>query len=348
MAAPRRRVRMREVAEHAGVSTSTVSHVLNGTRFVSPATQAAVLAAAEELGYELPETVEIAPSRRTLGIAISSYSNPYMAELIQGVEQEAIRAGFALFLCDSHDNPKQESEAVRTLLTHHVDAIVLAPTSQWEETALPLLHKGGRPYVLIDRLSASPCDQVVCDSASATATLIEHLIGHGHHRIGMVSGLPGLSTSQERLRGYQRALVDAGLAVDEHLVRCGHSSASGGRAAVHSLLRNEPRPTAIFSANNAMTVGALQAFDELGIRVGDDVALVGFDDFEWASAVRPALTTVAQPFHAMGARAVQLLLHRLENPMAAHRVVRLPTEIQYRDSCGCPPLDRRFPEAPRN
>jgi LacI family transcriptional regulator len=151
----------------------------------------------------------------------------------------------------------------------------------------------------------------------------------------MLSGLAGLSTTNERRRGYRQAHEAAGLALDDTLVIPAHSTVAGGRAGVQSLLRLPDPPTAIFSANNAMTIGALVALKETRRRIPDDVALVTFDDFEWATAMSPALTAAAQPFHAMGARAVQLLLRRLADPFAPRRVERLPAEIEHRESCGC-------------
>ncbi|NNG38688.1 LacI family DNA-binding transcriptional regulator [Flexivirga sp. ID2601S] len=326
---------MHEVAARAGVSTSTVSHVINGTRHVAPDTRDAVLQAVAALDYAITPHPQTAAGRRTIGLVITGASNPYNGELIQGVEGEATRAGFGLFLCDSHDDPRREAEAVRGLITHNAEAVVIAPTPEWEAQALPMLRKSERPFVLVDRLSSARCDQVSAESESVSATLVEHLIDLGHRRIGMLSGLPGLSTSIERVRGYQRALSDAGIPIDPALIACGESRATSARAATLQLMRGNAAPTALFSANNAMTIGALQALGELGLRIPDDLAVVAFDDFEWAAAMTPALTAVAQPFHAMGAQAVQLLLRRLQDPLAPRRVVRLPTEIAHRHSCGC-------------
>lgn len=336
---------MADVARRAGVSISTVSHVLNGTRFVASSTRDAVLSAVDELGYQgMKDVTNTRNSSRAIGLVITGASNPYFGELVAGVEQEATRAGYALLLCDSHDDPKQELSAVQTLISHNVEAIVIAPTPSWEDKTLPLLRKHGRPFVLVDRLSSARCDQVGLENESVSATLVEHLIEIGHRRIGMVAGLDGLSTSIERVRGYQRALQESGIEADADLIVPGLSTVAGGRSATLRLMAMRPRPTAIFSGNNAMTIGALRALREAHCAIPHDVALIAFDDFEWAETVTPALTAIAQPFHAMGAQAVQLLLRRLADPLAPRRVVRLPAEIAHRHSCGCG--IRRGPAAP--
>lgn len=327
---------MADVAKLAGVSISTVSHVLNGTRFVAPETRDAVLLAVGELGYAgVKGIASTRSSRRAIGLVITGASNPYFGELVAGVEQEASRAGFVLLLCDSHDDPERELSAVQSLISHNVEAVVIAPTPLWEEKTLPLLRKQGRPFVLVDRLSSARCDQVGLENESVSATVVEHLIELGHRRIGMVAGLEGLSTSSERVRGYRRALHESGIEADPGLVVPGLSTVAGGRSATLRLMAMSRRPTAIFSGNNAMTIGVLRALREAHCAIPRDVALIAFDDFEWADTVTPALTAIAQPFHAIGAQAVQLLLRRLADPLAPRRVVRLPAEIAHRNSCGC-------------
>lgn len=332
---PRPAVRLADVAAASGVSITTVSHVVNGTRFVAPDTRARVERALSDLKYVSPVTSRPEAGASTIGLAITGSSNPYFGELIQGVESELSRSGRALLLCDSHDDPGREAQAVSTLLAHNVDAIIMAPSTRWKTDTLPLLRRHATPFVLVDRLSEARCDQVGVENELASAKLVEHLLDHGHTRVGMIAGLGGLSTTVERVDGFRRAHAASGVPLDEALVVSGHSTTSGGRSAVHQLMNSANPPTAIFSANNAMTIGALLAFRELGRTVPDDLALVVFDDFDWAGAVTPALTAVAQPFHAVGAYAVHLLARRLADPTAPRKVVRLPAEIHHRESCGC-------------
>lgn len=323
------------MAKLAGVSITTVSHVVNNTRHVAPETLERVRAALESLQYEASTPSRTDRAGHVIGMLITGGSNPYFGELIQGVESEATRAGYVLMLCDTYDNAQREAHAVATLMAHNVEAVVIAPTPGWEAATLPLLRKHNMPFVLVDRVSEARCDQVSTENESVSIALVEHLLELGHRRVGMLTGLEGLSTTRERLHGYVRAHERAGRAVDQQLVVDGHSTVAGGRSATAALLRLPEPPTAVFAANNAMTIGALLALKEAGLRVPDQVALVAFDDFEWASAISPALTTAAQPFHAMGAHAVQLLMRRLADPLAPRRVVRLPAEIEHRESCGC-------------
>ncbi len=324
---------MADVAELADVSVSTVSHVLNGTRFVAEETRTRVEQAATSLGYLIRNRRE-SPVGPTLGLALTGASNPYLSELILGVESEARRAGYAMLFCDTHDDARTERDAIALLLSRRVDGIILAPTEAWQQHTLPLLRRQHTPYVLVDRFAEAPCDQVGTDSESAASQLVEHLLKHRHTRIGMLVGLRGLSTSVERLRGYRRAHQTAGVPIRPELLRDGESSVAGGRRATLQLLR-QGGMTALFSANNAMTIGALLALREEGIVVGKDLALVAFDDLEWGEAMTPPLTAAAQPFHAMGARAVQLLSRRLADPLASREIVRLPASLEHRRSCGC-------------
>jgi LacI family transcriptional regulator len=341
MAGPRRGARLVDVAKLAEVSISTVSHVLNGTRYVAPDTRERVRHALDALDYAPPAPIVSKRSGRALGLAITGASNPYFGDLIAGVESEASRAGFALLLCDTHDDAQLEASAVATLLAHNVEAVIIAPTPGWKETTLPVLRKHETPFVLVDRMSDVRTDQVGTENESVAAALVEHLIEIGHRRIGMLAGLAGLSTTDERRQGYRRAHDVAGIPVDDDLIVDAHSTVAGGRAGVISLLHLPDPPTAMFCGNNAMTIGALLALKETRHRIPEDMALVTFDDFEWASAMSPALTAAAQPFHAMGARAVQLLLRRLADPFAPRRIERLPAEIEHRESCGCRTADGR-------
>jgi LacI family transcriptional regulator len=328
---------MSEVAAAAGCSTTTVSHVLNGTRTVSADTRRRVERAAAELGYHRRTTRPgHAPRNLTaVGLTLSGLSNPYFFDLVQGVERELARAGRVLVLADTHDDPETERRAVASLLKHRLEALAMAPTAGWMRRTWPLLRERGVPFVLVDRIVDADVDQVGVENEPGACVLVEHLLSLGHQRIGMITGLPGLSTTVEREIGYRRAHQRRRVEVDPSLLVCGESSVDGGRRAVYRLLDRPDPPTALFSANNAMTVGALTALENRGVAVPADMAVVAFDDFEFSPLVRPRLTTAAQPCHAMGARAVQLLLRRLADPSLPFQTVRIPASIEHRDSCGC-------------
>src|SRR4051794_18084845 len=328
---------MADVARLAGVSVTTVSHVINGTRPASDVTRRSVLAAIEKTGYR-PNTLARALARggtQSLGLAISGLSNPYFMDVVAAVEAAAGRAGHTLLLGDTREDPDHELRIVRTLAERQVDGLLLAPSVGASTLALPYLEQAEVPVVLLDRFLDVPLDQVGCDNEQPTARLVEHLADIGHTRIAMAIGIPGLSTTEERVRGYRMALERAGLPFDPVLVAEGGSLRDQAQAAMHTLLDLPQPPTAVVSGNNFMTIGLLRALSERGLRVPEDIALVAFDDFEWADLFHPRLTVIRQPTSALGSRAVELLLSRLQDPSRPVRTERLEATFVHRDSCGC-------------
>ncbi|MFF7605158.1 substrate-binding domain-containing protein [Streptomyces parvulus] len=334
---------MADVARSAGVSVATVSHVLNDTRPVLPDTRRAVLDAVEELGYT-PNTLarSLVTSRtRSIGLAVSAISNPYFTEILQGVEASALEHGYGLLIADPHDDPVHEREVVRMLHERRVDGMIVAPSAEPKDL-VAYLGRHRVPAVFLDRVVEVPeedgaprFDQVCAESAEPTARLVGHLAGLGHRRVGLVAGRPGLSTTRERITGYRHGLAAAGLPYDERLLVHGDSEADGGTRATTALLSLAVPPTALVTANNAMTIGALRALRDRGLSVPGDIALCCFDDFAWADLFTPRLTAVAQPSRDLGAQAVRLLLERLAAPDLPGRTVRLPCAFVHRTSCGC-------------
>lgn len=335
---------MADVARSAGVSVATVSHVLNGTRPVLPHTRQAVLDAVEQLGYT-PNTLarSLVTSRtRSIGLAVSAISNPYFTEILQGVEAAALAEGYSLLIADPHDDPAHERRVVQLLHERRVDGMIVAPSAHPDDL-VAYLTRHAVPTVLLDRVLDAPAggaaprfDQVCAENAAPTARLVTHLAELGHRRIGLVAGLPGLSTTGERISGYRHGLAAAGLPYDERLVVHGDSATGGAERATARLLSLAAPPTALVSANNAMTIGALRALRSRGLAVPGDVALCCFDDFAWADLFAPRLTAIAQPSRELGATAVRVLLERLAQPERAARTVRLPCSFVHRTSCGCP------------
>jgi LacI family transcriptional regulator len=328
---------MRDVARVAGVSASTVSHVLNETRFVKPQTRDTVLAAIRETGYS-PNTIARSLARAStglIGLAISVPTNPYFAELVHAIETQAGRHGYMLLLGDTRDDPVHERKIVRALRERRVDGLLLAASADPVET-LDYLGAQRLPVVLIDRLPSLAFDWVGTENTESTARLVQHLGELGHARIGMVSGLAGLSTSAERLDGYLLGLARLGLPFDRRLVVPGRSRTEPASLAVRRLMGLPKPPTALVVANNLMTIGAVKELRRLGLRVPADIALVSFDDFQWAELFAPRLTTIAQPIRDFGVEAIRLLLHRLAEPERDPVAVRLQPAFMHRESCGCP------------
>ncbi|MFI9148945.1 LacI family DNA-binding transcriptional regulator [Streptomyces sp. NPDC053367] len=346
---------MADVARHAGVSVATVSHVLNDTRPVLPHTRQAVLDAVERLGYT-PNTLarSLVTSRtRSIGLAVSAISNPYFTEILQGVEAGALEHGYSLLIADPHDDPEHERKVVQLLHERRVDGMIVAPSAD-PRALVAYLRRHAVPAVFLDRLVDTcgeddpPFDQVCAESAGPVAELVTHLAGLGHRRIALVAGLAGLSTTSERITGYRHGLAAAGLPYDERLVVHGDSAAAGGERATAALLSLAATPTALVTANNAMTIGALRALRDRGLSVPDDMALCCFDDFAWADLFSPRLTAIAQPSKEIGAQAVRVLLDRLAAPELPARTVRLPCAFVHRTSCGCPEQTPRHPEHPEH
>ena len=327
-------ITMQAVATAAGVSMSTVSHVINKTRKVHPDTQHAVEQAIKKVGYSpnrLARALVGAPTS-TVGVAISALSNCYFASVAYAIEAACAKNGLMMMLVDTHEDPQYELKAIQALRERRVDGILIAPTADPEQRTLNYLRDHQVPAVLVDRLVGSGFDQVAVERLDATKELLSHVIGLGHRRIGFVSGVPGWSTTEDRLQGYRAALESAGIAFDAELVRNGQSACETARQATHELLVLDQRPTAIMTGNNQMTIGALRALREAQVRVPEDMSLVGFDDIEWADVLSPRLTVMAQPVEELGARAVRLLTRRLENPAARRQTIRLTPSLLMRES----------------
>jgi LacI family transcriptional regulator len=329
---------MADVAREAGVSISTVSHVLNGTRRVMPETEAAVRAAIENTGY-IQDTVARSLARggtMTVGVAMSAISNPFFGEVLKAIERRLATAGYSLALVDTHDDGTGEHRAVESLLGRRVDAMVLAPSGE-PARSLSLIARAAIPVVVIDRVVKLPVDQVAVQNVEPTAQLVDHLVGHGHRRIAMISGRPGITTTDERVAGYKRGLRRNGLEFDPDLLRSGDGNDERAEEAMRRLLEATPPPTAVITGNNLMTIGAMRHLRAAGLDVPHDLALVAFDDFIWADLFHPRLTTIAQPTTQLGERAAQLLLDRIAQPDRRPERVRLRPRLVVRESCGCAP-----------
>jgi LacI family transcriptional regulator len=330
-------VTMNDVAQLAGVSVSTVSHVINGTRFVREETRKQVLAAIADTGY-IHNTIAkslVSGTTQTIGLAISAISNFYFADLVSAIEVAVSQAGYTLLLADTHDDSAKELQVVEALHQRRVDGVLLATAAGPDGAALRYLGDLGVPTVLVDRCASDAFDQVGAENLEAAAALTTHLAESGHRRIAMISGRTGLSTSDERVAGYRLGLERSALAPDDRLVVTGGSNAEQAEQAVRGLLDLADPPTALVVANNHMTIGAMRTLGKLGVRVPDDIVLAAYDDFEWAEHFRPRLTTMAQPIQEIGARAVQLLLSRISDPRRPPETVRLQPRFMHRESCGC-------------
>lgn len=330
---------IKDVAQQAGVSTATVSHVVNGTRFVQPATKERVLFSIRELGYE---SDGIARSLRlratfTLALIVPDLSNPFFPELAMAVQEAAVRSQYDVVMC-SVDVPRGNSAE---LLQHHLrairrkryDGVIFAESLAPIATIRHQLVATGVPVVLIGGTPHQEADRVYIDDYAAARDVMEYLIRKGHRIIGHITGAPNMASTSERLRGYRDALRSAGLGADADLEVPGTFLRDGGYAGMQRLLARVPRPTAVFAANDLTAVGALSASLDAGLRVPEDVAMVGFDDIALAADLRPALTTVYHGQRELGREAVRLVLSRLRERREGEPVtVILPHALVVRDS----------------
>jgi LacI family transcriptional regulator len=327
-----------DVARRAGVSVSTVSHVVNGTRRVSPATASAVRAIIDDVGYSpnaLARALKIA-STRSVGIAISAISNPYFSDIIRAIQAECARLGMDVFLSDTEDDPVRELQVVTALRQRRVDGVILAPSADPDRRALAYLSAANLPCVLVDRTPDAEFDQVGVNNREAMRALVEHVAARGHRRIGYIAGNPGFETTLERIAGYHDALRAVGRAPDDSHIITGSATTDCATAATLSLLDLPDPPTALVAGNNLATIGVMRALRARGLRVPSDISVVGFDDFEWADCFEPRLTLVAQPCAEIGARAASLLMERIADPEGPRRTIRLDARLVERDSCGSP------------
>jgi LacI family transcriptional regulator len=337
-------VTLEEIARLAGVSRSTVSRVVNGDRRVSDGARARVQQIIREHDYHPNAAARSLASRRmrVLGLLITKsvgglFTDPFYPILIQGTADACNAADHTLtMLVDtSEDGHAVDQLYGRVLRGRHVDGIVLACQTV-DDPLVPRLHADGIPFVLVGRYPSANVNCVDVDSRGAARDAVAHLLGHGYRRIAMICGQPNLIASIDRHAGYVAALQEAGVAPDPSRVVFADFTQRGGYHAMHNLLRDRAgMPEAVFAASDALAFGALAAINEAGLRVPDDIAVMGFDGLAEGMGARPPLSTVTQPVADLGREAVRMLLAAIASPGQAPMQRFLPTYLTLRRSCGC-------------
>lgn len=327
---------IKDVAKRAGVSVTTVSRVLNHHPHVTDKLAERVLAAIDELNYRPSRVAQRlrATHSRLVGVIFSDITNPFYIHVLRGIEHVLSLDGSSVLIGNADANVDRETSFIRLMRTEDVGGLIIAPTRE-DSVALADAIEEGLAVVVIDRRMRNvDVDTVVVNNFEGALQAIQHLIRLGHTRIGMVSGPLHLTTGRERYAGYLQAMTDAGLHIDSSLTCFGDYRQSSGYELAQQLINLSNPPTAMFVANNQMTIGALNAIHEAGRTIPSDIAVVGFDDLSWAISLNPPLTTVAQPAFEIGVTAARLLLERIANPLRPTHTVVLETELIVRASCG--------------
>jgi DNA-binding LacI/PurR family transcriptional regulator len=327
---------IRDVAEAADVSTATVSRVLAGADQVTDELKERVFEATRRLRYT-PNRVARNLRRRTtrmIGVVVPDIENPFFTSIIGGVEEVLQAANYNLLLANYNESPAKEYELLRTLGAEGAAGIIFTPSNAPDADYQDLVREPA-PMVAISRYPEGLNVDVVAVANSAGArAATDHLIRLGHKTIAFINGPIGISTARERQAGYLEAFAAAGLEPQRDLIVHGEFRQDGGYHAMQALLSLDRPPTAVFTASNLMTLGALQAIHERGLRIPKQIAVVGYDDLPWATSLQPPLTAVAQPARDVGVTAARLLLDRLAEPERPTRRIILDTHLVIRASCG--------------
>lgn len=328
---------IKHVAVLAGVSTATVSNVLNRTGYVGPQVRNRVLKAIEELNYQPNSLARSLKTKRTntIGIIITDITNPFYPAVVRGAEDTLARAGYTLVIGNSDVDVTKELKYYQTFRARRVDGLILiTKATPYPARYLSRHDFDETPVVFINRdYQNVPADVVLADNSEGSRQGVRHLLERGHRRIGIITGPREHVMAIKRLQGFERALQDYGLRSDPDLVREGNFDIPSGYAQAKELLQLAERPTALFVCNVPMTTGALKAIFESGISFPDKLALVTFDDQEWLKVVRPSITAVAQPGYMLGSTGAEMLLMRIvSDSTSSPRREVLQTELIIRES----------------
>ena len=326
---------IRQVAKLAGVAPITVSRVINNAGYISAETRQKVEAAVSQLGY-VPNTLSQSLRWKQTGmlaLVLTDVTNPFWTTVARGVEDAASEAGYHVILCNTDESPQKQEEYLTALLQKRVDGMLLVPARDDLED-IQRVQMLKVPLVVLDRRLSQPVvDAVRCDSESGAYQLTRLLLERGHRLIALLTGPEHVATATDRVTGYRRALRAAGIDSDGESVFYGAFTIQSGQDMARQALALNPRPTAIFAGNNFIAIGMMQTLREAGIRVPEEISVVGFDDLPASLLLDPFLTVAAQPAYEMGREATNLLIKRLAGDGAqAPQEVVLPVEIVERKS----------------
>ncbi|HCH0915078.1 TPA: substrate-binding domain-containing protein [Vibrio parahaemolyticus] len=327
---------MKDIAKLAGVSTSTVSHVINKTRFVSEEISERVNNAAKELNYYAPSALarSLKVNRtKTIGMLVTTSTNPFFGEVVKGVERSCYHKGYSLILCNTEGDNERMRQSINTLLQKRVDGLILMCSSLEGERIDVFERYPDIPVVVMDwgpMLFTS--DKIQDNSLRGGYLAAKYLIDCGHTEIGCITGPLIKHQAQMRYEGYKRAMNEAGLDFNANWIIESDFECEGGYQAFKKMAERGTLPSSIFISNDMMAMGVINAANELGIKVPDDLSIIGYDDIHIAKFMSPSLTTIHQPKYRLGQAAVETLVRRLDDKSNEAQVVQLEPTLVVRNS----------------
>ena len=326
---------MKDVARLAGVSTSTVSHVINNNRFVSEQVREKVDQAIRELNYApsaLARSLKINQTR-TIGMLLTASSNPFYSEVVRGVENSCYERGYSLILCNTEGDEERMNRSLETLMQKRVDGLLMMCTETHLPSAEILNRYPSVPMVMMDWAPFEGRGDIIQDNALLGGELAtQHLIDRGYTRIACIAGPQDKTPARLRLEGFHKAMASSGLPVLPGYVVDGDFEFQGGFNAMNQLLALDSLPDAVFTSNDAMAVGVYHALFQAGLRVPQDIAVMGYDNIELARYLTPPLSTIHQPKDELGELAIDTLIHRMRDPDASQQTLVLTPELVDRGS----------------
>jgi len=332
-----KKVSLQDVARVADVSPATVSRVINGTVKVKTQKKQRVLDVINRLGYTPSRVARRLRSKHTtsqlVGIIVPDLHNPFFSGIARAVEDIAYEHSYAVMVCNSDEDEEKEKFYLDILASEQVSGLIIAPTP-YNHKRIRKLIEDELPVVVIDRkIENIDADIVISNSKQGSFNAVQKLINKGHTKIAIINSLQKLYTTRERLAGYKEAHHKNKIPLNKNFIRWGDSKQASGARETKKLLSLDNPPTAIFSANNLMTLGIYEEVYRQGKKIPKDVAVIGFDDMPWSSAMYPALTAVSQPYYEIGEKAIELILERAEEPGKKTRSYILNTKLIERNSC---------------
>lgn len=326
-----------DVAKKAGVSIATVSRVINNSQKVNPKTRIKVQQVIKELKFSPNRVAKRLRNRNAssnlLGVLIPDIQNPFYVEVLRGIEDVAYENKYALIMCNFSQDEKKEQLYLDILQSEGIDGLIAAPTHEHDQKVINLV-KTGLPMVCVDRgLLDVDVDLVAVENTKGAYMAVDHLAKSGYKRIAYISGLPQIPSSKQRENGYLEALTANNLEIDRKLIKYGDSRHESGVKLCEELLNLSNPPDAVFTGNNLITLGALETIHSKGLKIPDEIAIIGFDDMYWSISLNPPLTAVKQPAYEIGKRAAELLIQRINDPQRSTVNMILKTELMIRNSC---------------